>query len=253
MEPNIGDHQKWYKTTPGMIFVGVLGLLFIGGLWFGGLIVYYSLGISRGDGATLEADLRASQFTFDTSRHTEESTPIVLEDVQSIIHGETPTLGSPDAPVTIVAFIDFECPFCQAAFPTFQRVIEHYEPVVYVVFKHFPLASVHPLSVKASEASACAHEQGAFWPYYQMVFERKALAQTSLRSYAQSLGLNMVQFNGCLEECRYKHVLDTDLRDGVSLGTRGTPTYFINGQRVEGAVSREEWDARILEHLSSEL
>ncbi len=241
---SLSPKKPWYKTKLCFFFLLILGLVCLAFLWFAGTVGYYTWKISRGEGAELDAIFRGPQFTFDASLSNADAQ--ALTDVNTIIGPHTPILGSPEAPVTIVTFIDFECPFCQSAFPVFDSMLETYQPVVRVVFKHFPLAAIHPLAAQAAEAAACMNEQGQFWPYYKTLFEQRVLSMGSLTQYAEDLGVERSRFESCMRSDVWLPALERDLADGVDLGVRGTPTYFVNGVKVEGSITREQWDTIIL-------
>lgn len=153
--------------------------------------------------------------------------------------GEAPSLGDANAPVTMIEFSDFECPFC-ARFHSdaYQDIKKNYVDTgkVRLVFKQFPL-SFHPNAQKAGEASLCAHEQEMFWAYHDMLFEnQQALSVASLKKYAADLGLDTAEFNECLDSGKMAAQVQADMQEGVSLGVDGTPGFVINGQAVSGAL-----------------
>ncbi len=211
------------------------------------MVGYYVWQIKFGDATKLEQ-------TFRSAISLAEGLPIsdaeaTKQQINQTITPANPRFGNENAPVTVVAFIDFECPFCQAEYATFEQVMETYEPAVRFVFKHFPLQSIHPQSVDASLAAACADEQDRFWPYYDLLFTKKMFDRDALISYAQSLNLNTTAFTACLDTKKYATQVETDFNDGVSLGVRGTPTFFVNDKKIEGAATKQIWDTVILEEL----
>ena len=157
-----------------------------------------------------------------------------------------PSLGAADAPVLIVEFADFQCPFCRRfEQESFERLKTDYidTGVVRFVFRDFPLTQIHPHAELAAEAAACADEQGEFWPMHDMLFRNQpewaggstAAARQSFRQYAQALGLKLAQFGACLSDRRYSQSIKQDLQAGSRLGVHGTPTFFINGRPLVGA------------------
>lgn len=144
--------------------------------------------------------------------------------------------GDFTAPITIVEFSDFECSFCARFHLTMLRVMENYPGQVRWVYKHFPLG-FHPYAQPAAEASECASEQGQFWPYADQIFEKQAaLSDALFPMIAQDLGLNLPQFNDCLDSGKYANKVKADYQEGIEAGVTGTPGSFINGQSVSGAV-----------------
>jgi len=144
--------------------------------------------------------------------------------------------GAKDAPVTIVEFSDFQCPFCKTATTTIKQVLDKYPGKVRLVFRDFPLVSLHPLAPKAHEAARCAAEQGKFWEYHDLLFEKSPkLTPDELKQYAQSLKLDTAAFNQCLDSSKYTAEVDKDVKEGATLGLTGTPSFFINGRQLVGA------------------
>ena len=138
------------------------------------------------------------------------------------------TRGREDAPVTVVEFSDFECPYCRSASTTIQQLVERYGDRVRIVFKHLPL-SIHPNAFKAAQASVCAAEQGRFWEYHDRLFATGELALPALTESAQGLGLDLQHFNGCMASEASAETVRQDMREASRLGVRGTPTFFVNG------------------------
>ncbi|MFH1587006.1 MAG: thioredoxin domain-containing protein [Candidatus Diapherotrites archaeon] len=144
-----------------------------------------------------------------------------------------PTLGPQDAKVTIVEFSDFECPFCADAAATVRQVVNEYDGKVKLVYKNFPIVSIHPNSMAAAEASECAYDQGKFWEYHNKLFENQEnLGVASLRQYAADIGMNEGQFVDCLGSGSKNSEVNEDLSHGKIVGISGTPAFFINGKKM---------------------
>ena len=150
--------------------------------------------------------------------------------------------GNFNAPITLVEYSDFECPFCEKIYPTFKKILNDYPDQVRLVYKHFPLG-FHPNAQKAAEASECANEQGKFWEYHDLIFEKQSggLSLINFKQWAGDLGLNTKKFNNCLDSSKYAQKVQTDATDGQSRGVNGTPATFVNGQLVSGAVPYESF------------
>jgi protein-disulfide isomerase len=145
-----------------------------------------------------------------------------------------PNLGSKDAPVTLVEFSDFQCPYCRAAAPTLKQVEQKFGDKVHVVYRQFPL-NIHPFAQKAAEASLCANEQGKFWQMHDAMFEDQTkLAVADLKQTARRLGMDGKKFDGCLDAGRYVEQVQNDQKEGERVGVNGTPAMFINGVVVDG-------------------
>jgi len=145
--------------------------------------------------------------------------------------------GNPNAPITIIEFSDFQCPFCAKFHPTLQQVLKNYPNDVKWVYRHFPLDSIHSEARPSAEASECAGEQGKFWEFADGLIENQAKLSKSLYSeLAQNNGLNMGQFEKCVSSRKYKDKVEADLQEGVAAGVTGTPGSFINGELISGAL-----------------
>jgi len=161
-----------------------------------------------------------------------------------------PVRGNPKAPVTILEFSDFQCPFCARARPTVKRVREAYGDSVRFAFRHFPL-DFHPLAEKAGEAAACAGDQGHFWEMHDRLWETPGKLQpTDLKAYAQALGLDVADFTSCLDSGRHAGLVEHDLRAGQAYGVSGTPAFFVNGRPLVGAQPFEAFQQVIDDELA---
>jgi len=149
--------------------------------------------------------------------------------------GTAPVRGNPKAPVTIIEFSDFQCPYCVRARPAVARVREVYGDKVRFAFRHFPL-EFHAQAEKAGEAAACAGEQGKFWEMHDLLWTNTARLQVSdLKAHAVTLGLDAAAFSQCLDSGRYSHLVEGDLAAGQGYGVSGTPAFFVNGRPLVGA------------------
>jgi protein-disulfide isomerase len=144
--------------------------------------------------------------------------------------------GNPDAPVTIIEFSDFQCPYCQAAELTVKEVLDKYKDKVRFSYRDFPLKGIHPHAEQAAEASRCASEQGKFWEYHDLLYANEAkLDQAGLTEHARTVGLDVDRFSTCLASGKFKAVVDSDLQAGIRAGVSGTPAFYINGVFLSGA------------------
>ena len=214
------DSFKVNKLTFWKSLTGILGVLFV--LAFFNVV---DLGESSGPtGAAVVAP--------DTQIPT---APLEKQDVK---YDGAPILGEEDAPVTIVEFSDFQCPYCARFFEqTFPQLKENYIKTgkVKLAFRHLPL-SFHQYAQKTAEASECANEQGKFWEYHDTVFNNQdQLSDTILSTWAGEIGLDVKKFDDCLESGKYKEKVQADSNDAGSYGVSGTPSFFVNGKLLVGA------------------
>ena len=152
------------------------------------------------------------------------------------VHDTDPAKGDRKAAVTIVAFSDFQCPFCARLEPILNEVSGAYGDAVRVVWKDFPLTAIHPDAFKAAEASHCAAEQARYWDYHRRLFEnQQSMGLPALKAHAAAIGLDMARFDSCLESSRYAARVQESLDTGASVGVQATPTVFINGRALHGA------------------
>lgn len=146
--------------------------------------------------------------------------------------------GNPEAPVTIVEFSDYECPFCRGSEEVIRTVLAKYGDKVKLAYRDFPLRQIHPHSLAAAEASRCASEQGKFWQYHDLLFSLpNKLDAAGLLDHARAVGLNEAQFLSCLNTEKFKSAVDADVKAGSNARVSGTPAFFINGIFVPGAQS----------------
>ena len=156
------------------------------------------------------------------------------------VEAKGPARGPANAPVTIVEFSDFQCPYCGREFPVIERVMKEYDGKVRLVFRHYPL-DFHPFAQKAAEAGACAQDQGKFWELHDKMFTNQGkLAVDDLKGYAKSLGMDSSKFDKCLDSGEKKAMVEEDLKAGSAAGVNGTPAFFINGVFINGAQPFEQ-------------
>lgn len=163
---------------------------------------------------------------------------------------EAPFKGPKDAPITIVEFSDFQCPFCKRILPVLAQLLEQYAGQVKLAFRDFPLVSIHAQAQQAAEAAHCAGDQGKFWEYHDLLFaKQEALPTANFAAYAKTLGLDSKAFQACLDSRKFKAKVERDNADGVKAGVSGTPAFFINGRLLSGAQPLEAFKAVIDEEL----
>ena len=171
--------------------------------------------------------------------------------VQIDIEGR-PFIGPEDAPVTMVEFTDYECPFCGRHFrETMPELRREYEDVLKYVVLNFPISGIHRFAQQASEAAECAYDQGRFWEYHDLLFQNQgALDVESLKEHARDIDLDTDAFSTCLDSGAKAQLVLDDVQDGLSYGVSGTPTFFINGQILVGAQPFDSFQSLIDAALS---
>jgi len=190
-----------------------------------------------------QVELRLAERAFVDKLRTAASIEIFLKAPESpvfkISTKDQPSLGNANAAVTIVAFTDYQCPSCAAIHPALERLVKESGDKVRLVARDFPL-SQHAEAFKAAEAAEAAREQGKYWEYVQVLLQNQSsLSVEKLKSYATQLGLDRTRFDAALDSRKFAEMVQTDLDDGIKLGLKGTPSFFINGRRVT-AKSYEE-------------
>jgi protein-disulfide isomerase len=192
---------------------------------------------------------RFREFTDDLRRRSDVATFLDAPRV-AVTSSGAPSLGASDARVTVVVFSDFQCPFCGKMAPIVRSVAARYSDRVRFAFKNFPLGG-HPDAAKAAEAALCAGEQNRFWEMHDVLFKnQQQLGVGRLRGYARSLGLDSHRFDDCIDSARQAAVVRRDASEGDSYGVAATPTTFVNGSLLVGALSFEALSQAIDDELA---
>jgi protein-disulfide isomerase len=157
--------------------------------------------------------------------------------------------GDEHAPVTIIEFSDYECPFCKRAEATVKKVLATYGDKIRFVYRHYPL-EFHATARPAAEASACAAAQGKFWEYHDKLFASSDLTEAKLKALAGEVGLDQAKFDDCFAKKQFKDDIDKDMADASSVGVTGTPAFFINGRMLSGAQPFEKFKEIIDDELA---
>lgn len=236
-------HRKrgWIATVVTLLVLALLGV-------FVARVVYFADLIRSGD-------LSAQSFSFTDQLTTNDVlSRIPVEDgIYDLKTSDDPSMGSAGAAVTIVEFADFECPFSRASSFILRELTAVYADQIYYIYRDFPLADLHEMAQKAAEAGECAQEQGKFWEYHDKIYQnQESLSAESLVAFAESLNMNVFQFESCLDSGRYAQEVLDDYEAGLASGVRGTPTFFINGNRIAGSIPRDILEAIIQSVLNRE-
>ncbi len=227
------------RVSPLPLIAGAL-LIVIGGSGCQKLADHYIEDYLERNGSKVMAKLQTRQRQQD-SRQQEAQFEQQLKNPVQIPVGNSPTLGPADAPVTLVEFSDFECPFCSRAVPTIKQLLSENPGKIRVVFKHLPLP-MHKNAKIAAQASLAAHQQGKFWPMHDKIFANfRAISADSLELWAKELGLDLKRFKRDLQSPEIVAQVEEDLKLAGRIGARSTPTFYMNGAQIRGALPIEQW------------
>jgi protein-disulfide isomerase len=219
-------------------------LLFAWVIFVGTRVWYYYDKIRRGE--IVQLPQFAASFTPGKSAFAGAAPAVERAAVES---KESASLGPDEPQLTIVEFADFECPYSKEASAAVRTLAAKYKDRVRFEFREFPLEDVHTAAMNAAVAAECAKEQGKFWAFHDKMFvNQKSLGFADLLKYGEQVGLQTDQFQKCLVDNRYAARVAADLRAGKAAGVRGTPTFFLNGNRVEGAIPPEIFE-QVIEKL----
>lgn len=159
----------------------------------------------------------------------------LLDDPVSIPTAGAPSIGPQNAPITLVEFSDFQCPYCVAATPEIEAILRAYPTQVKLIFKEFPL-EIHSQAELAALAAIAAHKQGKFWAMHDAMFASRDLSRNTIFAFAQKNGLDMKRFEADLSSAETRETVIRDIQDGDRAGVEGTPTIFVNGKRYNGQI-----------------
>lgn len=211
------------------------------------LVAFFGLGLGSG--------YMVWGYTWPTPEPTLQIT--IPEDLQrfDISEDGNPSIGPANAPITIIEFSDYQCPFCTKWHDeVFLRLLKEYPKEVRIVYRDFPLTSIHPAATAAAEAANCANEQGRYWDYHSALFSEKyAFDRAGFIKYAQDLKLDVAAFSQCFDERRYAAEVQADYEYAAQLGIRSTPTFFLNGIPIVGAQPYDLFRQVIEKELAGEI
>lgn len=184
---------------------------------------------------------RPSGQVVDTQKDNTQQQPAPTDQIEIKLTDNDHFRGNKNALVTIIEFSDLQCSYCSRFHETMKQVMLSYPNDVKWVYKHFPLDSIHPYARIAAEATECAGEQDKFWEYTDELFENQdSINQNYLSIAAGDVGLNISQFDECLDSGKYKAKVNIDYQQGIGAGVNGTPGNIINGRLVSGALPYEQ-------------
>jgi protein-disulfide isomerase len=201
--------------------------------------------------AVAQARLNEAREAYYATLRSKYRAEVLVEPVRLAVATSGPRQGPANAPVTIVMFSDFECPFCQKVMPAIRETLARYPQSVAVVYRHLPLTGLHSQAYGAAQAAVCADREGAFWPFADALFaEQKSLGAPLYESTAARLGLDRQRFAACLTGTDTRSVVDADVAAAEELGISGTPALILNGRLLQGAVPAETLAKMVDEELA---
>ncbi len=241
--------QSWQTPTPvnqsaASIFSGPPKLLFTLGIMVGVAAVSllgFLLSFNAYRNAVEDGTTKTVTTTTNTATDTTGGTPSTTTPVDVKVDEKNDwIIGNKNAKVTLVEFSDFQCPFCSQFKPAVDQALKDYKDKVRVVYKHYPLSSIHPMAAKAAEAAECAGDQKKFWEMHDKLFANQStLSVDNFKVWAKELGLKESTFNTCLDGGKKASKVAADQKYGDTIGVTGTPSSFVNGYPVQGAQSYE--------------
>ena len=155
-------------------------------------------------------------------------------------------IGPADAPITLVEYGDYQCPHCQAAWPQVELVLRHFGRDLRYAYRHFPISTVHPLAKPAAETAEFAGAHGLFWEMHSAIYANgHQLSGPTLAALTSRLGLDVTELRDALERGTYAAKVETDFLGGIRSGVNGTPCFFVNGERHDGAYDAMSLSAAI--------
>jgi protein-disulfide isomerase len=193
-------------------------------------------GDNSGTSATNTKD--GTHFTQSKYKNTnKKSTGSKNKILQAVIDNSNAIHAPKDAVITIVEFSAFECPYSKQAFPIIREILANYPDQIKYIYKHFLPSESFPNAQKAAEASECANDQKKFFAMHDKLFQNQdRLTITDIKYYAKTIGLDEQRFSACLDSGKYASRVQKDMETGISLGVAGTPTWFINGRKIDGVI-----------------
>lgn len=242
--------MRWYQTAWGVALIGFLALVILAGTIFGIITAKFWWQIKQGQGSFLQKEFYGGFTPLQggkTPTQGRGSDRSVGVDRNALENGDFPFLGNPGAAIKIVVFGDFRCPNTKAAWPILQKLVNTYGYKVKLIFRNFPVESTHPGANKFAQIGVCAHEQGKYIQTHDYLFTNQLnlpayLSALDLAALAKDTSLDLNKLNKCLADNNTLIKVSQDYAAGFKYGVAGTPTFFINGQKVQGVVPWEAWE-----------
>ncbi|MFA5935578.1 MAG: DsbA family protein [Patescibacteria group bacterium] len=245
----MNDVLRQIRRHPWALAGGVLSVIVLIGLgMFAFQVASFARDIKEGKADPFESKRREASVTQLLAQ-----TPLTDLDLTRIeSKGTDPMLGNPAAKIRIVEFLDYECPFCRASAPDVRTFLARHPDDVLLIVRDFPLESIHSSAMNAAIAARCVFAQGdanRFWRYHDILFSQQDdLGATALRDHAATVGADLSAFDACVASRQTEEGIRASIADGTAAGVRGTPSFFVNGYRIQGTL-----DLAALEEIFSQL
>lgn len=238
--------MRWYQTAWGVALLGLGGLAVFGVVVFGAVTFNFWWQIKHGGGSLLQQTYSGFTSAQGINQNAEQVDRTVLE------NGDFPYLGNPNASTTIVVFGDFRCPYTKEEWPILQQLVSQYGYKIKLIFRNFPAESIHPGTTKLAQVAVCAQAQGNYWGVHNYLFTNQAnlstdLSPSDVATLAAANSLDVDRLNKCIGSSAASIKVNRDYADGYRFGVGGTPTFFVNGQKVEGVVPFAVWEKYVKE------
>ncbi|MEK7681034.1 MAG: thioredoxin domain-containing protein [Patescibacteria group bacterium] len=234
---------KWYQKWWGITLLGMSGLLAALVLFFAGLTGYYWWQIKQGNGLARAQQIFAG-FDRSVKEGARSSAVISREKLET---NDDPFFGNPNAKIVIVAFMDFKCPNSKSAYPIIKKLFAKYGNKIKFIIRDFPGESIHPGATKLAQMASCAQAQGKYWEMSDLFFEQQdqlpiVWIDSDMEKLTGDAGVNYNELGMCLKSGSATVEVNRDYADGFMAGVSGTPTFFVNGTKIEGVVTWDAWE-----------
>lgn len=207
--------------------------------------------------ATIAVVVGAAFFVGGSSSPTAQTEPLTEDQTQKLIREDSYVKGPADAKVTLIEFGDYQCPACGATYLVVSQILEEYKDQIKFVYREFPLA-IHQNARPAAQAAQAAGAQGKYYEMYDILFQNQKEWETSknpkeqFEQYADRIGLDIEQFKKDLNDKKFEEIIQRDIADGYALGVQATPTFFINGELIQGGLPYDQFKAKVEAALKTE-
>ncbi|MDD4995234.1 MAG: thioredoxin domain-containing protein [Patescibacteria group bacterium] len=237
-EPERPFVRPWYTHWWGVFLIIIFTVIIAGGSLFGWRVWSYYNKLKTGE-------LASAVFQFPdsfTAYTTDEGQQVVIP-FFDVITQDDPQTGPIDAAITIVEFADFKCQFCAESALAVRGIAVKYPNDIRYIFRDFPVEELHAGATAIHIAGECAKDQGKFWAFHDKIFQNQDVVTTdNIKAYAAQVGVDIAEFDRCLASKKYDGEVARDIEDARSAGVYGTPTFFINGRKIEGSIPADLLD-----------